>query len=304
GREGAEPMSEALLVLGLERARVGVAGLNGGTVTHCRSIDGVVNHTALAHVMAKVPSATFHDATDVIGFVRYVKSHEEISFIRESAKVANAGLEELIRLARPGVDAGILYADVLSHMLELCSEYTPLALTIGSIHDGTAGRHCNPPIGRRLQAADLITNEINAIRGAEATQVSQPILLGKLPETWQPVIALQREAYEAGLSMIKPGTTFGALFDFINGLGGEQGMETVLQLSGCGYGDDGPRYSAETRSDRAHDLVMVAGNVFTFQPIAMTRDRKIQFSRGGPVLVTGDGCEALFKRENGIVEVN
>ena len=304
GREWAEPMGEALLDLGMERARVGVAGLNGGTVTHCRSFDGVVNHTALAHVMAKVPDASFQDATDVIGLVRYVKSEEEIAFIRESTKVASAALEELIRLARPGVDAGVLYADVLACMLELRSEYTPLILTIGSIHDHTAERYCNPPIGRRLKAADLITNEINAIRGAQMTQVSQPILLGKLPEIWQPVIALQTEVYEAGLSIIKPGTTFGALRDLINGLGGKHGIETALQLAGCGYGDDGPLYSAATHSDRARDLAMANGNVFTFQPIVMTRDRKIQISSGGPILVTETGCEELFRREQGIVEVN
>ena len=36
GREWAEPMAEALLDLGMERARIGVAGLKGGSVTHCR----------------------------------------------------------------------------------------------------------------------------------------------------------------------------------------------------------------------------------------------------------------------------
>ncbi|HEX5607487.1 MAG TPA: hypothetical protein VFY96_13270 [Candidatus Binatia bacterium] len=42
-----------------------------------------MNYTVLAHVMARVPNASFHDATDVIGLARYVKSEEEISFIRE-----------------------------------------------------------------------------------------------------------------------------------------------------------------------------------------------------------------------------
>ena len=133
GREWAEPMAEALLDLGMERARIGVAGLKGGSVTHCDSIDGVVNHTALEYVKSKVPNATFDDATDVVGFVRYVKSAEEIAFVRESAQVAAAGLDELIKLARPGVDAGALYSDALSRLLELRSEYFPLTLTIDSI---------------------------------------------------------------------------------------------------------------------------------------------------------------------------
>ena len=53
------------------------------------------------------------------------------------------------------------------------------------------------------------------------------------------MVALQREVYEAGLQMIKPGVTFGALEDFVNGFGSKRGMRTILQMHGCGYGDDG-----------------------------------------------------------------
>ena len=79
GREWAEPMGEALRDLGFERARIGVAGLKGGRVTHCCSMDGVVNHTALGtgHEQS-AQRCRFEDATDVIGLVRYVKSAEEI----------------------------------------------------------------------------------------------------------------------------------------------------------------------------------------------------------------------------------
>ena len=182
GREWAEPMGEALRDLGFERARIGVAGLKGGRFTHCNSIDGVVNHSALETAMSKVPNARFEDATDVIGAVRYVKSTEEIQFVRRSAEVAAAGLDALIKLARPGVDAGIFYADVLAEMLALRSEYFPMTLTIDAIDTVKPKRYLNPPIGRRLEAGALITSEINAIMGAQLTQVCQPVLLGKIPE--------------------------------------------------------------------------------------------------------------------------
>ena len=301
GREWAEPMGEALLDLGMERARVGVAGLSGGSVTHCRSIDGVVNHTALQHVMGKVPNARFEDATDVIGLVRYAKSDEEIAFVRESTQVASAGLDELIKRARPGVDAGVLYADVLARMLELGSEYFPLTLTIDSIDAAKPKRYNNPPLGRRLEPNALITDEINAIRGAQLTQVCQPILLGKVPEGWKTIIDLQREVYEAGLAMIKPGVTFGSLADYIDGFGANREMKTVMQLHGCGYGDDGPLFGDRAQGQRARDLPMTAGNVFIWHPLAA--DEKMQFSWGGPVLVTEHGSDALFTREHGMVEI-
>ena len=304
GREWAEPMGEALLDLGMERARIGVAGLNGGLVTHCGSIDGVVNHTALQHVMGKLPDATFESATDIIGFVRYVKSEEEIAFVRASARVAAAGLEELIKLARPGVDAGILYADVLARMLELGSEYFPLTLTVDSIDTAKPKRYANPPLGRRLEADALITNEIHAICGAQLTQICQPVLLGKIPDAWKSAIALQKEVFDAGLAVIKPGATFGALVDYVDGFGAKQNIKTVMQLHGCGYGDDGPLFTERQRNDRARDLPMRTGNVFVWKPLAVSLDEKIRFSWGGPVLVTGKGCELLFDREQGMVALD
>jgi Xaa-Pro aminopeptidase len=303
GREWAEPMGEALLDLRMERARIGVVGLKGGWVTHCSSIDGVVNHTALAQVMSKLPNATFDDATDIVGLVRYVKSDEEAVFLRRSAAVAAAGLDALINLARPGVDAGVLYADVTARLSELRSEYYPLALTLDPIDTLKPKRYMNPPIGKRLESDTLITNEVNAILGAQLTQVCQPILLGKTPEEWTPVIELQKEVYEAGLKLIKPGTTLGALQDFVKSFGPKRKMKTVIQMQGCGYGDDGPLFPAKSQGDALRNLGIEKGNAFVWKPLAMTADERIQFAWGGPVLVTDKGAEALVTRSHGMVSI-
>jgi Xaa-Pro aminopeptidase len=303
GREWAEPMGEALLDLGMERARIGVVGLKGGSVTHCRSIDGVVNHTALAYVMGKLPSVTFADATNVVGLVRYIKSEEEIGFVRRSAEVAAAGLDELIKLARPGADAGVLYADVIARLLERRSEYFPTTLTIDPIGTANPKRYSNPPIGRRLEKNALITNEINAISGAQLTQLSQPILLGAIPNEWKPIIGLQKEVFQAGLKLIKPGITFGALQEFVKDFGANRKMKTVIQMHGCGYGDDGPLLPPKAQRDQLGDLRIEKGNAFVWKPIAMTADERIQFSWGGPLLVTDRGNELLFHRPHEMVSI-
>jgi Xaa-Pro aminopeptidase len=303
GREWAEPMGEALLDLGMERARIGVVGLKGGSVTHCRSIDGVVNHTALAQVMSKLPNATFDEATDVVGLVRYLKSDEETVFLRRSAAVATAGLEALINLARPGMDAGVLYADVTARLLELRSEYYPLSLTLDRIGTLKPKRYMNPPIGKRLESNALITNEVNAILGAQLTQVCQPILLGKTPDEWKPVIELQKEVYEAGLKLIKPGTTLGSLQDFVKSFGPKRKMKTVIQMQGCGYGDDGPVLTAKSQGNALRDLGIEKGNAFVWKPVAMTVDERIQFAWGGPVLVMETGTEELSARPHEMVSI-
>jgi Xaa-Pro aminopeptidase len=303
GREWAEPMAEALLDLGMHNGRIGVAGLKGGTYSHCESMDGAVNHSALNYVMGRLPNAKFADATDLIGVVRFTKSAEETPWLRRSTEVAEAGVAELIKLARPGVDASVLWADVTAKLSELRSEFFPLVITVDPIGTETPKRYANPPVGKRLAANALIASEVSAIRGAQLTQICQPILLGRVPTEWKPVIALHKEIYEAGLALIKPGTTFGALKELVDAYGAKRGMKTITQLQGCGYGDDGPLLNPRLHGEQVRDLRMEAGNAFVWKPIAQSADGKIQFTWGGPVLVTETGAEALFKREHGMVEV-
>lgn len=302
-REWAEPMSEALLDAGMERARIGVVGLKGGKVTHVSATDGVVNHTAFTEVMRRLPKATFHDATDVVGFVRYRKSAEEISFLEQAVSIAEASIDEMIRLARPGLDGALLYAAATERMLELRSEYYPLAMSLDSIDVLTPARYTNPPIGKRLASNTLITNEVNAISGAQLVQESQPILLGRIPDGWQAVIELQKEVFQAGLEFMKPGTAFGDFIDLVNRFGDKRGMKTSVFMHGCGYGDDGPSLSPRSHGEQVRDLRMEKGNAWVWKPVAMSADERIRFVWGGSVLVTDRGGEVVFKRPHGMISI-
>jgi Xaa-Pro aminopeptidase len=287
----------------MEKARIGVVGLKGGKVTHVRSFDGVVNHSAFAAVKRRLPNATFEDATDVAGFVRYVKSEEEISHLRRSTAIAEAGIEEMIKLARPGFDAAVLYAAVVERMSELGSEYYPLAIYADPIGSREPRRYTNPPIGKRLESNTLITNEVSAVWGAQVSQEDQPILLGRVPDEWRPVIDLQRAVFEAGLEFMKPGTSFGQLIAFINGFGAKRGMKTLILMHGRGYGDDGPLLSRRLRGENVRDVRIEKGNTWVWKPYAMTADERIRFVWGGDVIVTEKGGEVLFKRPHGMISV-
>ncbi len=183
-RAWGKPMGDALLAAGLANARIGVAGLKGGTVTHVRAFDGSVNYTAYQEAIQQLPNATFEDATDVVGFVRYVKSAEEIENLRKGAAIAEAGIDEMIEVARPGVDVAVLYAAVMERMLLLGAEYHTLAITFDPV-DQPARRFTDAPTGERLQPNGYLTNEVSAMWGAQLAQEDQPILLGKLPDEWR-----------------------------------------------------------------------------------------------------------------------
>ncbi len=302
GRDWAELMAQALLDLGMERARIGVAGLLGGTVSHVRAIDGVVVHTAYDHVLHRLPNATFEDATDVVGMVRYVKSDEEIESLKKATAIAEAGVDELVKQARPGLDAAVLYARVMGRLLRLGSEYYPLALHVDDIDATETVRYTNPPAGRVLQPNTLISSEVSAVWGIQVAQEDQPVLLGRVPDAWKPVIELQREVFQAGLEKMTPGTTMGELIDFVNGFGAGRGLRTAILMHGRGGGDDGPLLTPRVSGQRVRSLRIERGNAWVWKPTASSADGRISFTWGGDVLVTERGGEPLFKRSHGMVE--
>ena len=160
----------------------------------------------------------------------------------------------MAELARPGMDVAVLYARVMGRMLDLGSEYYPLALYFAPL--GQEGeRHTDPPIGQRLQAGDYITNETSPVWGGQVAQEDQPILLGPMPDAFKPLVDLQRQVWEAGLEMMKPGLTFGELLDFVAGFGRQHNVRASITMHGRGIGDDnGPLITPRAPGDAIRAL--------------------------------------------------
>jgi Xaa-Pro aminopeptidase len=197
-----------------------------------------------------------------------------------------------------------MYAAVVERMLLMGTEYRPLAMYIDPIGQPETRRYTDPPVGKRLQANDMITNEVSAVWGTQVAQEDQPIVLGPVPDEWKPVIELQREVFEAGLTLLKPGTEFAELIETVNGFGARRGMKSEILMHGRGAGDDGPLLSPRAKGDEIRDLRIEKGTCWVWKPRAMSADGRLTFVWGGDVVVTDQGAEVLFKRPHGMVSVN
>lgn len=298
-----ETMAQALLDAGMERARIGVSGLGRGLYTHGRAFHGVINHSSYAEVLRRLPNAKFEDAVDVVGHARYVKSAEQIACLRRGAAIATAGIERMIELARPGMDEGILYTEVMKRMVELGSEYYPMAFYSGPHTLRKLPRFEDPTEERILRPMHRIANEVDAVFGGLIAQEQQPILLGPVPEAWQAAHEMQRDLYYAALPQMTPGKQFGEFMDFVNTFGEKRGLKSLLLMHGRGYGDDGPLFTPQNRGARNREVRLEIGNVFIVKPIALTADESFETSWGGCVLVTEKGGEPLVRRKPEMVSV-
>ena len=291
-----DALADALIERGMERARIGVTGLSLGKVIHGRAHAGVANHSAYAKLLRRLPNAKFADGNDVIGYARYVKSAEEIDCLKRGAAIAAAGINEMVRVARPGVEYASLYTNVMRRLLELGSEYYPLAFYAGPIANAKLPRFEDPPLGRFLQSMDRIHNEVDGVWGGMIAQEQQGIVLGPLPEAWQRAADLQRELFYAGLERMRPGVVFGEFIDSVNSSAQTRGMKSLILMHGRGYGDDGPLLTPQDPGDGVRDVMMRAGNVFVWKPIVMSDDGSVEYSWGGSVVVTENGAVQLVER--------
>jgi Xaa-Pro dipeptidase len=289
-------MGDALIELGMERARIGVSGLSRGTYTHARANDGVVNYSSYAEVMRRLPNATFENATDVVGRVRFVKGDEEIGAFRRAVAIAEAGVEEMAAVARPGVDTAHLYSRVTTRMLELGSERHDWALNLPD-------RNTDPPIGRRLRAGDYITNEVSAVWGSQLAQEDQPILLGSVPDEWKPLIELQRQLWHESLALMRPGKSFGEMLDFIADFGPKHNVGTSLTCHSRGLGNEGPIVTPRTVGPNVREVQLERGNTFVWKPSIASADGKHSYVWAGDVVVMEGGAEPLPKRPVDIISI-
>src|SRR5439155_7563446 len=163
---------------------IGVCGLKGGTVSHVRAPDGVVNYTTYAEVVRQLPNAIFEDATDVVGFARYVKGEEEIACLRRAAAIAEEGIDAMIEAARPGADQAVVYTRTMARMMELGSEHYLLAFYAGPL-GSESQRMTDAPIGRRLQLGDYLRNETSAVWGGQVSEGDQRILIGPITDGYK-----------------------------------------------------------------------------------------------------------------------
>jgi Xaa-Pro dipeptidase len=254
-------------------------------------------------VLRRLPHATFENATEVIGYARYVKSAEQIQCLRRGAAIAAAGIDKMIELARPGMDEGVLYSRVVQRMVSLGSEYYPMAFYSGPHGGGRLPRFEDPTEGRFLQPMYRIANEVDAVFGGLIAQEQQPIFLGPIPDSWKPAIEAQRDLYYAALEQLRPEKSFGEFMDFVNGFGERCGLKSLLLMHGRGYGDDGPLFTPQNRGARNRDVRIEQGNVFIVKPIVSSADGSFDTSWGGCVLVTETGGEPLVKRTPGMVSI-
>ncbi len=289
----AENAIERLKELNFDQGTIGISGLSG----LFRAPEGIIPYTTVTKLQEHFPRAKIVNATEMMQEVRAVKSAEEIALLERSAALIERMIATMRENARPGITDRDLYAAMTQTMLSGGGEL-PTLFFIGSGPE--IAQSSFVPTSRVLQKGDRIVNEIEAKIAGYAAQAVAPLALGEPGAEYRRMVELSTECFHAILAAMRPGATFGALFDIytdtIERASAGKYSWSHPMMHARGLGDDGPALLGDRDLERFRKIELRTGMVFILKPQVRAIEGKGRASIGDSVVVTERGARRLGKR--------
>jgi Xaa-Pro dipeptidase len=285
---------ERINELGLQKGTIGISGLAG----LIRAPEGIIPYSSVKAIQDAFPQAKIINATEMMQEIRAVKSVEEVSMLERSAAIVEKTIEAMVENANPGVSEKELYGAMVHAMLANGGELPTLFFL--SAGPGLTNSSF-VPTDYGIQKGDRIIDEIEAKYGGYAAQAVSPVVLGTPDDEYQKMIDISRACFDAILDAMKPGVTFGELFDVYKRTVEKDGQGRYLwnhpMMHARGLGDDGPALLGDKDLERFSKIELQTGMTFILKPQVRPVEGKGRASLGDTVTVTESGARRLGKRE-------
>ncbi|AYG59767.1 M24 family metallopeptidase [Rhizobium jaguaris] len=278
-------LKELLVELDLLGARIGVEyDTHGMTGRVARLLDNQI--------------ATFGqiiDASYVVSRLRLVKSPAEIAYVERAAVLADDALDAALALIKPGADEADILAAMQGAIFSGGGDYPANEFIIGS---GAEALLCRYKAGRRkLDANDQLTLEWAGAYVHYHAAMMRTIVIGDPTHRQRELYNACLETIEAIETVLKPGHTFGDVFDMHAKIMDERGLARH-RLNACGY-SLGARFSPswmEHQMFHVGNAQEIEENMSLFvHMIIMDSDTGTAMTLGQTYLTTSQAPKALSR---------
>ena len=236
--------------------------------------------------------------------LRLVKSEAEIAYAREAARLGDEAFEAMMALVREGADEAELLHALQGEVFRLGGDYPANPFILGSGPDALL---CRSKSGRRrLDARDQLTVEWAGVKANYHAPAMRTVLVGAPLMRHEELHAAAREALEAVEEAMRPGGTFGEVFD-AHARVMEEHKLVRHRLAACGY-SVGARFAPSWMDPQ----MFVTGNTQAIEPnmtlfahmILMDSEEGVAMTLGRTYLTTEGAPEPLSKLPLDLVTVS
>jgi len=277
--------------LGLEKGTIGLVGLRG--ILYGSLPSGPVDYWRKALL-----SASFVDATDILGEVRLIKSKEEIAWFRKGAAFTDMAFEALEKKGKVGMTDAQL-AGIIA------GGYMPKGGGIRLIFIGSTSMTkphlifpCQSPSHRKVRKGDIILTELSGAYEMYSGQGHRPVAVGVSPTPiYQKMFDVAVEAYTRILKTLKPGARPSEIKKAASVIQDEGFTTFDVTMHGWGLQIEPQRVDIDAAMIRRPmiDFVVQEGMLLVVQPNVVTPDGQRGLQVGNLVEITRTGARALQK---------
>jgi Xaa-Pro dipeptidase len=172
------------------------------------------------------------DASSVVSRLRLIKSPAEITYVERAAALSDDALAAALPLIVPGGDEAAILAAMQNAVLAGGGDYSANEFIIGS---GADALLCRSKSGRRrLDAQDQLTIEWAGVSARYHAPMMRTAVIGDPTARHRELYSACREAMQAMEMVLRPGNTFGTVFETFTRIIDERGLARH-RLNVCGY---------------------------------------------------------------------
>ena len=264
-----------------------------GHIGVCFDTHALKGNKAL-RLSAALSEATVTDASRAIESIRLVKSDQELAYVREAGRFADAGLQRAREAAAAGMSEIELAGHIETAMRQLGGEYPAMPAWVSG-GERTRGAH-KTPRGRRLTSGDRIKLEFTGVHQRYHAVTMQTIWLDHAPsEEVQDIYAVAADALRAGEAAIHVGAPVAASEAAAFAVLEDHGFD-LRWHSRFGYGVGiayPPTWLESLDITRESDQVYAANHSFTLHVALKDPVENLGLMLGGAYVLTDAGLECL-----------
>lgn len=198
---------ERIRKLGLQEGHIGLVGagyMNGDIVG--------MPYNVYLEMVKEFPGAKFTDDTDIFTTLRYIKSDEELEYMRLSTEVCDEAFKAMLPFTKPGVRENEWFARLQQVIYDLGAEQPFFIIgTSGEFPAKVPEFFKNDVVftPRVMKQGDVILSEFSPSVAGYMAQSLQLISLGKPAPEVQKAVDCSLEVYNRLIGELKAGNTMG-----------------------------------------------------------------------------------------------
>ena len=245
--------------------------------------------------------AKLHDKSELVSFLRVIKSPAEIVYVRKAAELADQAMEAAWKYSHAGENESKILAEMQGAIFDGGGDYPANEFIIGSGKNALLCRYQSEK--RKLDKLDQLSIEWAGTYKHYHSAMFRTIPIGKVNDKQKKMYSACLEALKACENKLKPGNKVGEVFDAHAKVFDKIGYKKS-RMNACGYSlgaTFAPNWMDWPMLYTENPVILSEGMVFFMHMILMDSDNQLAMNLGETYLLTNSGNERLGKKKLDLV---